>query len=199
MKLSIRNFRGIKEGEIDFKNLNILIGGNNSGKTTVLESLFLIPNPFRYVPYGINVEAVSILSSLHSTLGEAYAFLLHEYTSNTATITCSNVTVEFQRTENSIRVYIKTGKKHHVGSLDLSGSIEKIHGLPRDVESYIAKEIGETFYFHPSLMKSIWEYFRHHWVELRGIGLPAKVAKRISEGISAVSYTHLTLPTNREV
>jgi len=185
MKLSIMNFRGIKKGEIDFKDLNILIGGNNSGKTTVLESLFLIPNPFRYVPYGINVEAVSILSSLHSTLGEAYTFLFHEYTSNTATITCSNVTVEFERMKSSIHVYIKTGKdnKHRIGYLDLSGSRE-IYGLPKDVESYIAEEIGETFYFHPSLMKGIWEYFRHHWVELRGVGLPAKVARRISEGIS---------------
>jgi len=189
MRLSIRNFRGIKEGEIDFKDLNILIGGNNSGKTTVLESLFLVPNPLRYVPYvehNVNEIAVSILSSSHSTLGEAYTFLFHEYTSNTATITCPNVTVEFQRTENSIRVYIMTGKdnKHHVGSLDLSGSRVEIHRLPRDVESHIAKEIGETFYFHPSLMKHIWEYFKHHWAEFRGVGLPAKVAKRISEGIS---------------
>ncbi|MCU4139656.1 MAG: ATPase/GTPase [Methanophagales archaeon] len=56
MKLSIRNFRGIKKGEIDFKDLNILIGGNNSGKTTVLESLFLVPNPLRYVPYGIMLK-----------------------------------------------------------------------------------------------------------------------------------------------
>ena len=190
MKLSIINFRGIKKGEIDFKDLNILIGGNNSGKTTVLESLFLIPNPFRYVPYGINVEAVRILSSLHSTLGEAFAFLLHEYTSNAATITCSNVTVEFQRAGNYIRVYLEDGKnKYYMDSLDASS--QSIFNEPRvslirpgDVASYVAREIGETFYFHPSLMKHIWEYFRHHWVEFRGIGLPAKVAKRISEGIS---------------
>jgi predicted ATP-dependent endonuclease of OLD family len=46
LKLIFKNFRGIREGSIDLKNLNILIGGNNSGKTTVLEGLFLIPNPF---------------------------------------------------------------------------------------------------------------------------------------------------------
>ena len=191
MKLSIMKFRGIKKGEIDFKDLNILIGGNNSGKTTVLESLFLIPNPFRYVPYGINVEAVRILSSLHSTLGEAFAFLLHEYTSNTATITCSNVTVEFQRVGNSIRVYLEDSKnKYYMDSLDASSQsiFNEYHRVsltrPSDVTSYVAREIGETFYFHPSLMKSIWEYFRHHWVEFRGVGLPAKVARRISEGIS---------------
>ena len=194
MKLSISNFRGIKKGEIDFKNLNILIGGNNSGKTTVLESLFLLPNPLRYVPYGINVEAVRILSSLHSTLDEAYAFLLHEYTSNTATITCSHVTVEFQRAGDSIRVYMKDGEnKYYMASLSASSQsisnelrVSLIRPLIRlgDVSSYVAREIGETFYFHPSLMKDIWKYFRHHWVEFRGVGLPAKVAKRISEGIS---------------
>ena len=198
MRLSIRNFRGIKEGEIDFKNLNILIGGNNSGKTTVLESLFLLPNPLRYVPYGVErgvgverVErAVSILSSLHSTLDEAYAFLLHEYTSNTATITCSHVTVEFQKVGDSIRVYMKDGEnKYYMGSLSASSqTIFDEYGinLPKrsDVTSYVAEKIGETFYFHPSLMKHIWEYFKHHWAEFRGVGLPAKVAKRISEGIS---------------
>jgi predicted ATP-dependent endonuclease of OLD family len=52
-KLRIKNFRGIKEGEIELAPLTILLGGNNSGNTTILEALFLAPNPFREVPYVI--------------------------------------------------------------------------------------------------------------------------------------------------
>ncbi|MHC1635567.1 MAG: AAA family ATPase [Candidatus Methanospirareceae archaeon] len=182
MKLTIKNFKGIREGEIDFKNLNILIGGNNSGKTTVLEGLFLIPNPLRYVPYGKNKSAVSILSSLHSTLGEAYTFLLHEYTSDSAIISCSNVILRFQKEGDWIKVLIEEeGNTYHIGSLAINSSME--HKVFGEADTYIAKEIGETFYFHPSLMKDVWEYFSRHWVEFRGIGLPSKVAERISEGI----------------
>ena len=52
-KLSIKNFRGIGEGELELAPLTILLGGNNSGKSTILEALFLAPNPFRSVPYVI--------------------------------------------------------------------------------------------------------------------------------------------------
>ncbi|MGQ4915320.1 MAG: AAA family ATPase [Candidatus Asgardarchaeia archaeon] len=40
--LVIKNFRGIKEGKIeDISNVNILLGPNNSGKSTILESIYL--------------------------------------------------------------------------------------------------------------------------------------------------------------
>ncbi len=55
-KLLIQNFRGIQTLEItDFKQLNLLVGRNNCGKTSVLEALFLISgmaNP--QLPVAIN-------------------------------------------------------------------------------------------------------------------------------------------------
>ena len=40
--LFIRNFRGIKEGKLDnIGEVNILLGPNNSGKSTILESIYL--------------------------------------------------------------------------------------------------------------------------------------------------------------
>jgi len=208
LKLLFKNFRGIREGSIDLKNLNILIGGNNSGKTTVLEGLFLIPNPLRYVPYGTEERAVSVLSSLHATLGsEAYVFLFHNYSGDLASISFSNdseVETEFQRKGNFIEVYMKEGAKaYYIGGL--SGESKKVNvgilweasvdptvrmlqqTMMRsniDASSFVSKNVGETVYFHPLLMKSIWEYFRNHWVEFRSRGLTSKVAKRISEGIT---------------
>jgi len=41
--LEIENFRGIKHAKIsDFKRVNLLVGKNNSGKSTVLESLYVL-------------------------------------------------------------------------------------------------------------------------------------------------------------
>ncbi|MHA1506468.1 MAG: AAA family ATPase [Candidatus Asgardarchaeia archaeon] len=40
--MTIRNFRGIKECSIDeFADVNVLIGRNGSGKSTILESIYL--------------------------------------------------------------------------------------------------------------------------------------------------------------
>jgi predicted ATPase len=40
--IQIKNFRGIQQGQVEqFKKFNLLVGPNNSGKTTILESLYL--------------------------------------------------------------------------------------------------------------------------------------------------------------
>ncbi|MCK5177461.1 MAG: AAA family ATPase [Candidatus Aenigmarchaeota archaeon] len=45
-KIKINGFRGIKELEVtDFKQFNLFVGENNCGKTTILESLYLITGP----------------------------------------------------------------------------------------------------------------------------------------------------------
>jgi len=45
-KVIIKGFRGIKRLEIDdFKRINLFVGKNNCGKTTILESLFLLIAP----------------------------------------------------------------------------------------------------------------------------------------------------------
>ena len=45
--LDLRNFRGVQEGTIsDFAAINILVGKNNSGKTTVLEALTRLANRY---------------------------------------------------------------------------------------------------------------------------------------------------------
>ena len=41
-RLEVQNFRGIKSGTVTFGDLTVLIGPNNSGKTTIIESLALL-------------------------------------------------------------------------------------------------------------------------------------------------------------
>ena len=44
--LNIRNFRGVKDLELnDLSTINIIVGDNNSGKTSLLEAISLLENP----------------------------------------------------------------------------------------------------------------------------------------------------------
>jgi predicted ATPase len=86
-KLKITNFRGIKDGEIELAPVTILLGANNSGKSTILEALFLAPNPFRKVPYEIGSfnSAAEVVHSIHESLSSVgYAFLLFKDRNDTS-------------------------------------------------------------------------------------------------------------------
>ncbi len=88
-RLRLENFRGVKKGEIELGNMTILVGPNNSAKTTILEALFLMPNPFRSVPYVISSQecAASLIHEMHKTLdSQGYLFLLYKYIAEDATI-----------------------------------------------------------------------------------------------------------------
>lgn len=47
VKVAIKNFRGIKDGEIYFPNHGVLVGDNNTGKSTILEAIDLVLGPER--------------------------------------------------------------------------------------------------------------------------------------------------------
>ena len=83
--LNIKNHKALKHANIiDLGKINIICGKNNSGKTTILEALYLMPNPIRDVSYTIrDQKAVQILHYLHRTLNsEGYAFLFYNYISD---------------------------------------------------------------------------------------------------------------------
>lgn len=217
MRLEIRNFKGIKEGSLTLGDLNILIGGNNSGKSTILESLFLIPNPFRTV---FNKTAIEILASLHSTLNSnSYIFLLHNYITDLASISYSDdssfIKLQFQRSSedrNYIEVYINENSNAcYLGGLFTSNNqyylADRLQEaqLAKDgrfyrssnlssifTKSFISTTIGNTIYFHPLLIKYIWQYFSDHWIELGNMGLFNNIIKKISEWTDA-SYDDLLL------
>ena len=64
-KIVLRNFRGVIRGELELAPLTILVGPNNSGKTTILEALVLA-HGFRSLFLGYTVY--ELLSDLHKTL-----------------------------------------------------------------------------------------------------------------------------------
>lgn len=46
-RLTIENFRGVKNGLVDFEGHTLLVGGNNAGKSTICEALELVLGPER--------------------------------------------------------------------------------------------------------------------------------------------------------
>ena len=50
-KVEFKNFRCFKNFEIEFDNFSIIVGINNSGKSTIIDALKLISNVRRFAPY----------------------------------------------------------------------------------------------------------------------------------------------------
>lgn len=76
--MDIQQFRGIKSCKepLEFSDFTVLIGRNNSGKSSILEALSLIPVPFNQfrVPYHSSGR-IDLLSSLHGgTSSLVYAY-----------------------------------------------------------------------------------------------------------------------------
>ena len=50
-ELRLKNFRCFEDYTINFNKFNIIVGKNNSGKSTIIDALKLISNVIRYAPY----------------------------------------------------------------------------------------------------------------------------------------------------
>ncbi|BDC17455.1 AAA family ATPase [Acidianus sp. HS-5] len=62
-EIEIKNFRGIKYGKLDLDRVNVIIGANNAGKTTILDAIYLLSDPEQKPP-GFN-DALELLAYLH--------------------------------------------------------------------------------------------------------------------------------------
>lgn len=88
-ELDIKEFRGIRKCDkpLKFSNITVLIGRNNSGKSTILEALSLLPKPD--VPDYIDKnQKIKFLANSHKSDKEGYRSLIYFY-SGTSTITYS--------------------------------------------------------------------------------------------------------------
>jgi hypothetical protein len=199
-KLQLKNFRGIKEGEIELAPLTILLGGNNSGKSTILEALFLAPNPFRKVPYvsgGYN-SAAEVIHAMHETLSSVgYAFLLYNYTANQAEISCKvdsdDYLLQFiTLPENPVWIWVCTNKKVGLrSSVTLDGKVVEVHRLgqiqmSRKEEHIDLKErlIENTLLVSSDLIELGYRYLRMNWAAIINLG----VCKSVAEDVSKLIY-----------
>ncbi|MCD6312752.1 MAG: AAA family ATPase [Thaumarchaeota archaeon] len=201
-RLKLEKFKGVSQGEINLAPLTIIIGANNSGKTTILEALFLAPNPFREVPYLVegNDRAIRIIGALHKTLeSEGYLFLLHNYTSKIARVECetdeSPYLLELIRAFNFIyvstnreigdRVSIDGKEKRIIGRLDAQSSSRMDIKIEKPL-------IDDTLLLSSSLTKYAYEYLRMNWASIVNLGICRGAAEEAST-FSNERYVDLTM------
>jgi len=203
-QLTIKNFRGVKEGTLELSPITILLGANNSGKSTILEALFLAPNPFREVPFqmpfGPNL-AFSTVFFLHQTLDyKGFAFLLHNYTSDSSEIECDingdKFSLRFIKLQNNI--YVCTNKNiDNVGTITLKNLRIPYFGqtytdsLPIPLHNPKLL-IGETLLVNPNLINPCYKYLSLNWAPIVNTGIMRKVASDASK-LSPEIYRDLTM------
>jgi AAA15 family ATPase/GTPase len=187
------NFRGIKKGELSLSPLTILLGANNSGKTTILEALFLAPNPFRKVPYLVgNSMAVEAINSLHETLSsKGYAFLLHNYTADEARIECvvNGRSHLLQLIKANSRICVKTKEMREYTTLRFLDKEISCFGHMNISASDIVVVDSNLFtqnalLISPRLINIGYNYMEKNWASIINLG----ICKRVAEETSKLSY-----------
>ena len=188
-RLGLRNFKGVVEGEAELDKLTILVGPNNSGKTTILEALFLAPNPLRQVPY-VPTTAVQLLLEYHKTLSETgYAFLLNKYIANNMVIKVDDLELLFTKINGSgIAVKVTyLSQSGETGILDLGylrpdGNVE--------VRSNV-QIADNTLLLSTKLAKFAHEYLQSRWIEISNTRAPALISREVSRFVSE-EYVNVT-------
>jgi hypothetical protein len=189
-RLRLENFKGVVEGEVELDKLTILVGPNNSGKTTILEALFLAPNPFRLVPY-YPPTAIQLLQEYHKTLLEkGYNFLFNKYIAKNMLIKVDDRELLFTKDSGAgINIYTdyiligysdfirRVGEKNYMylGSLLPDGIV--------DSKPYVLIT-DNTLIFSTKLVKFAHEYLQNKWIEILNTGVPALIAKDVSRFVS---------------
>jgi len=188
-QLRLRNFKGVVEGEAELDKLTILVGPNNSGKTTILEALFLAPNPLRQVPY-VPTTAVQLLLEYHKTLSETgYTFLLNKYIANNMVIKVDDLELLFTKINGSgIAVKVTyLSQSGETGILDLGylrpdGNVE--------VRSNV-QIADNTLLLSTKLAKFAHEYLQSRWIEISNTRAPALISREVSRFVSE-EYVNVT-------
>ncbi|MHA1778397.1 MAG: AAA family ATPase [Candidatus Heimdallarchaeaceae archaeon] len=205
--LKLKDFRGIKKGKLNFAPITILLGPNNSGKTAILEALFLAPNPFRRVPYMLSksyeTRAIDVVLSLHETLdSKSLITLFHNYVSDTIELelNCSydeKYTLRFI-TDNK-HVFVSTSKELKDAQTKIIKGM-KVHWFgvisksPHQYGPIYFQDalIENTLLISTNLMKSAFWYLKSNWAPIVNTGICKKVAKEFSS-FTYEKYTNITI------
>ncbi len=210
-RLRLENFRGVKKGEIELGNMTILVGSNNSAKTTILEALFLMPNPFRLVPYVISFQecAASLIHEMHKTLdSQGYLFLLYKYIAEKATI---------EWDDGDYLTFVKKNGRIYTTTNNPDFHVSSVEGFPHP--SYISSDgVGYFGHFEQStigyqpasekfrnellapesllisaeLIKPAYRYINSNWAYIINRGVTKEVAQDVSHLLNE-NYINITI------
>ena len=112
-ELSIAAFRGIKDLDItDLSDVNIIVGDNNSGKTSILEAIQLISDPVEYNFFRVAGLRVNTNSTSNVALIETTSSVMHKSTDDNDNESYSLEISAVSTKENKNQSYIKATAKY---------------------------------------------------------------------------------------
>ncbi len=207
----LRGFRGVREGRLGLAPLTILVGPNNSGKTTLLEAL-LLAHGFGEQPYTHAPDVPRVLSFLHRTLGsEGLDHLLYRYggAMNGADLAYFRdgdaflLRIRLDAHSNSLAFRLYGGSPDGVracweGGLDPDDAGLRFRGGAERARFASPGGGGalpgfmRVLFLSSKLVDGGFRFLRTRWIDFVGRGLTGRVAEWVS-GVAGESYVDLTL------
>ena len=203
-KLVLRNFRGVVKGNIELAPLTILIGPNNSGKTTVLEAIALA-HGFRPVFGGVFLH--DILSSIHTTYqSSGLDHLVYNYGAHmpralvsfqTSTGETKTILIDVERADMNFYLIEKEMDPEQLLSLDreklqqVGARIANVRRFTGEVGFLLMKVLADVAVIRPELMHRLQEFIYSAWTDIVNSGITPRVAEWISQ-VSSEDYLDIT-------
>ncbi len=195
-RLVLRNFRGIVRGEVELAPLTILVGPNNSGKTTILEALALA-HGFR--PIFGNYDIQNILSYIHRTYAsESLDHLVYSYGARV-----SRALIAFRTREGVARAIVIDVHRDHLDFylVDKPVNLEELLTIDREElrRSAGGKEIAHVHRFRGGgtfspikvladvvivrydLVHRFQDFLYSVWTDIANRGITSRVAEWVSQ------------------
>ena len=206
-ELALVNFRGVKKGLVKLFPMTVLLGANNSGKTTVIEALHLIypPSPACLSTYrvpNLTLSVAEVIHAYHRTLdSKGYRFLVHNYDGE-AMLAC-RMDDKFKglilRAEGSfVRAYgpLEAALKPYHNIMAFISDMKAV-GTSIDLDDsgrvgLRTRKPSGCLFVKPHIADLALAYVREKWGLIRGRGLTGKVASELSKLVNE-EYDDLTL------
>jgi len=188
--LKLRYFRGVVRGYVELAPLTVLVGPNNSGKTTVLEAL-LLAHGFRDVA-GLSV--LSILSAIHKTLESVGVdHLVYGYGAKARRAVATYI-VDSQVKSIAVDVSREMLRFYYVEGLDADelievSELERIGKMIAQATRFTLSQwsihdstrlIANTLLLRDNLIREYQSFIYKNWVDFVNSGITGEVAQWVS-------------------
>jgi len=203
-KVSLRNFRGIVSGDVELSPLTIIVGPNNSGKTSILEAL-LLSHGLGELFNGLSVP--DLLMELHRVLdSKSLKHLVYNYGSNVDRVCVSyhinGDVVSLIMVPDALGLTFYVGKGIDADealklSSDELNKLEVVSSLKYDGSPGLTTSrtltifLSKALFIRYDILKVAHEYLYHVWEDLTSRRLTSRVATWISRTVDE-DYIDLT-------
>jgi energy-coupling factor transporter ATP-binding protein EcfA2 len=173
-RIRLTNFRCFEDYEIEFNNFNVIVGKNNMGKSTIIDSLKLVSNLCRYAAYrGDHLEDRDIpfsLDNLGHDYNEEESLIYAKFADNT------EIQIRFplgdrprveimNRGRGVSRQFLTARFKNSLGVIPPVGTFEDLESLGN--EKYVKSIL--VSHLTPRHFRNIWYYFNEGFEDFRKI------------------------------